>query len=33
MNAEHNKFIKFFGNLFEAKGLKVRFFEENGQKK
>ena len=32
-NEKHNKFIKFFGHLHEARGLRVKFFEENGVKK
>lgn len=33
LNNDHSQFVKFFGKLYEARGLKVRFFEENGQKK
>ena len=32
-DAKHKKFLKYFGNLYEAGGLKMRFFNENGQKK
>ena len=33
LNKKHSKFLKFFGNLHEARGLRVKFFEENGIKK
>ena len=33
MNEKHNQFFKFFGSLYEARGLKVRMIQENGQQK
>jgi hypothetical protein len=33
LSDEHSKFIKYFGSLHEAKGLKIRIFNENGEKK
>ena len=33
LSAKHNQFIKFFGSLFEARGIKVKFFQENGENK
>jgi len=33
MSENQSKFIKFFGSLFEARGIKVRFFQENGEQK
>ena len=32
-NEKHNRFLRFFGHLHEARGLRVKFFEENGMKK
>lgn len=33
LNEKHNQFFKFFGSLYEARGLKVRMIQENGQQK
>jgi hypothetical protein len=33
LSEKHNHFVKFFGSLTEARGIRVRIFEENGQKK
>ena len=33
MSDQHNQFIKFFGSLFEARGIKVKFFQDNGEQK
>ena len=30
---KHKKFMKYFGNLYEAGGLRITLFNENGQKK
>lgn len=33
LSQKHQLFIKYFGRLYEANGLKIREFNENGQKK
>ena len=33
MSKEHHRFLKFFGSLQEANGIKIKIFEENGEKK
>ncbi len=32
-DSKHKKFLRYFGNLYEAGGLKITVFNENGQKK
>lgn len=33
LSEKHNHFIKFYGKLYEARGIKVHIFQENGQQK
>ena len=33
LSEKHNQFLNFFGKLFEARGIKVRFFQEGGEQK
>ena len=33
LSEKHNLFLKFFGKLFEARGIKVKFFKEAGEQK
>ena len=33
LSEQHNQFLKFFGKLFEARGIKVKFFKEGGEQK